>query len=83
MRTAKGRSASALDEFLAGLLDAYGRNALASNRMWPLMQIMCYLRLVHSYLDFKKRDKFSWLSERAYWQITRGSLRLLANECST
>jgi Ser/Thr protein kinase RdoA (MazF antagonist) len=82
MRTVRGRSGRALDEFLAGLLDAYGRNALASNPMWPLMQIMCYLRLVLSYVDFKKKDKFSWLSERAYWQITRGSLQLLANECS-
>jgi hypothetical protein len=80
MRTVRGRWSSALDAFLAGLLDAYGQNALASNPMWPLMRIMCYLRLVLSYLDFKKRGQFSWLSERAYRHITHGSLQLLTNE---
>jgi hypothetical protein len=83
MRTVRGRSARGLDGFLAGLLDAYGPSASALNPMWHLMQIMCYLRLVLSYIDFKKRLRFSWLSERAYWQITRGSLQLLANECPT
>jgi hypothetical protein len=81
MIVAKRRSAKALAEFLVAFVDAYGRNQLEPNPMWPLMQIMCYLRLVNSYFDFKEKGKFSWLTGRAYWQISRGSLALLAKDC--
>jgi hypothetical protein len=80
IQSANRRSARALDRFLQELLNAYGNDASESNSLWRLMLVMCYLRLVLSYVVFHKNNRFTYLTGRAYRQIAHGSLHLLAND---